>query len=215
MQQHLQVQNSILVRQLGFTDYESTWHAMQQFTAERTSNTPDELWLTEHPPVYTLGLNRKNVRLANESNIPLVLTDRGGKITYHGPGQLILYVLLDLNRHQLNVRKLVSMLENTVIKLLAEYGVNSSAKTDAPGVYVGEEKIASLGLRIKNNYCYHGLSLNINMDLKPFEAIDPCGYVGLKVTQTKNLSIDINVKRASEQLIDIILAQLADGQKHD
>lgn len=215
MQQHLQVQNSILVRQLGFTDYESTWHAMQQFTAERTSNTPDELWLTEHPPVYTLGLNRKNVRLANESNIPLVLTDRGGKITYHGPGQLILYVLLDLNRHQLNVRKLVSMLENTVIKLLAEYGVNSSAKTDAPGVYVGEEKIASLGLRIKNNYCYHGLSLNINMDLKPFEAIDPCGYVGLKVTQIKNLSIDINVKRASEQLIDILLAQLADGQKHD
>lgn len=215
MQQHLQVQNSILVRQLGFTDYESTWHAMQQFTAERTSNTPDELWLTEHPPVYTLGLNRKNVRLANESNIPLVLTDRGGKITYHGPGQLILYVLLDLNRHQLNVRKLVSMLENTVIKLLADYGVNSSAKTDAPGVYVGEEKIASLGLRIKNNYCYHGLSLNINMDLKPFEAIDPCGYVGLKVTQTKNLSIDINVKRASEQLVDILLAQLADGQKHD
>ena len=215
MQQHLQVQNSILVRQLGFTDYESTWHAMQKFTAERTSNTSDELWLTEHPPVYTLGLNRKNVRLANESNIPLVLTDRGGKITYHGPGQLILYVLLDLNRHQLNVRKLVSLLENSVIKLLAEYGVNSSAKTDAPGVYVSEEKIASLGLRIKNNCCYHGLSLNINMDLKPFEAIDPCGYVGLKVTQTKNLSIDINVKRASEQLVDILLAQLADGQKHD
>ncbi|MCF8186336.1 MAG: lipoyl(octanoyl) transferase LipB [Sulfuritalea sp.] len=215
MQHHLVVQNSILVRQLGFTEYESTWHAMQKFTAERTSNTPDELWLTEHPPVYTLGLNRKNVRLANESNIPLVLTDRGGKITYHGPGQLILYVLLDLNRHQLNVRKLVSLLENSVIKLLAEYGVNSSAKTDAPGVYVSEEKIVSLGLRIKNNYCYHGLSLNINMDLKPFEAIDPCGYVGLKVTQTKNLSIDTNVKKAGEQLVDILLVQLADGQKHD
>ena len=215
MQPPLIVQNPILVRNLGFTDYESTWHAMQKFTAERTTNTPDELWLTEHYPVYTVGLNRKNVRLANESDIPLVLTDRGGKITYHGPGQLILYVLLDLNRHHLNVRKLVTMLESAVIKLLAEHGVNSTAKVDAPGVYVNEEKIASLGLRIKNNYCYHGLSININMDLKPFEAIDPCGYVGLKVTQTKDLSIDTNVKKAGEQLATILLAQLADGQKHD
>ncbi len=215
MQSPLIVQNPILVRNLGFTDYESTWHAMQKFTAERTTNTPDELWLTEHYPVYTVGLNRKNVRLANESDIPLVLTDRGGKITYHGPGQLILYVLLDLNRHHLNVRKLVTMLESAVIKLLAEHGVNSTAKLDAPGVYVNEEKIASLGLRIKNNYCYHGLSMNINMDLKPFEAIDPCGYVGLKVTQTKDLSIDTNVKKAGEQLATILLAQLADGQKND
>jgi lipoyl(octanoyl) transferase len=215
MQPPLIVQNPILVRNLGFTDYESTWHAMQKFTAERTTNTPDELWLTEHYPVYTVGLNRKNVRLANESDIPLVLTDRGGKITYHGPGQLILYVLLDLNRHHLNVRKLVTMLESAVIKLLAEHGVNSTAKVDAPGVYVNEEKIASLGLRIKNNYCYHGLSMNINMDLKPFEAIDPCGYVGLKVTQTKDLSIDTNVKKAGEQLATILLAQLADGQKND
>ena len=215
MQSPLIVQNPILVRNLGCTDYESTWHAMQKFTAERTANTPDELWLTEHYPVYTVGLNRKNIRLANESDIPLVLTDRGGKITYHGPGQLILYVLLDLNRHHLNVRKLVTMLESAVIKLLAEHGVNSTAKVDAPGVYVNEEKIASLGLRIKNNYCYHGLSININMDLKPFEAIDPCGYVGLKVTQTKDLSIDTNVKKAGEQLVTILLAQLADGKKHD
>ena len=215
MQSPLIVQNPILVRNLGCTDYESTWHAMQKFTAERTANTPDELWLTEHYPVYTVGLNRKNIRLANESDIPLVLTDRGGKITYHGPGQLILYVLLDLNRHHLNVRKLVTMLESAVIKLLAEHGVNSTAKVDAPGVYVNEEKIASLGLRIKNNYCYHGLSMNINMDLKPFEAIDPCGYVGLKVTQTKDLSIDTNVKKAGEQLVTILLAQLADGKKHD
>jgi lipoyl(octanoyl) transferase len=215
MQQPLIVQNPILIRNLGFTDYESTWHAMQKFTAERTTNTPDELWLTEHHPVYTVGLNRKNVRLANESDIPLVLTDRGGKITYHGPGQLILYVLLDLSRHHLNVRKLVTMLENAVIKLLAEHGVNSTVKVDAPGVYVNEEKIASLGLRIKNNYCYHGLSMNINMDLKPFKAIDPCGYVGLKVTQTKDLSIDTDVKKAGEQLATILLAQLADGQKHD
>lgn len=201
----------IAIRHLGITDFEETWHAMQQFTATRTAETPDELWLTEHYPVYTLGLNRKNVRLPIDPIIPIILTDRGGKITYHGPGQLILYVLLDLNRHHLSVRKLVSMLENTVIGLLAKYGAKAIAKSDAPGVYLGNEKIASLGLRIKNNCCYHGLSLNINMDLKPFEAIDPCGYVGLKVTQTKNLSIETNIQKAGQQLITMLLAQLADG----
>jgi lipoyl(octanoyl) transferase len=215
MQQPLIVQHPVLIRHLGLTDFEATWHAMQQFTATRTAETPDELWLTEHHPVYTLGLNRKNVRLPNNPDIPLVLTDRGGKITYHGPGQLIAYGLLDLKRHHLNIRKLVSMLENTVISLLAKYEVNAMAKSDAPGVYVNDAKIASLGLRIKNNYCYHGLSLNINMDLKPFEAIDPCGYVGLKITRTKDLNIDMNVQKAGEQLMTMLLAQLADGQKHD
>lgn len=205
----------IKVRHLGLTDFEEVWHAMQHFTATRSAETPDEIWLTEHRPVYTVGLNRKNVRLPNNPDIPLVLTDRGGKITYHGPGQLIVYVLLDLKRHQLNVRKLVSLLENTVINLLAESRINASAKADAPGVYFNHEKIAALGLRIKNNYCYHGLSLNINMDLKPFEAIDPCGYVGLKVTQTKNLNIDTNIQKTGEQLIAMLLAQLADGPKHD
>ncbi len=194
----------LIVRHLGMTDFEETWHAMQRFTANRTSNTPDELWLTEHYPVYTLGLNRKNVRLPTEADIPLALTDRGGKITYHGPGQLIIYALLDLNRHHLNVRKLVSLLENSVIDLLAKYGVNAVAKPDAPGVYVHEAKIASLGLRIKNNYCYHGLSLNIDMDLKPFAAIDPCGYVGLKVTQTKDLGVDVNLQSAGELFVTIL-----------
>jgi len=205
----------IKIRHLGLTGFEETWHAMQQFTATRSAETADELWLTEHRPVYTLGLNRKNVRLPNNPDIPLVLTDRGGKITYHGPGQLIVYVLLDLKRHHLNVRKLVSMLENTVINLLAENRVTAAAKADAPGVYFNNEKIASLGLRIKNNCCYHGLSLNINMDLKPFEAIDPCGYIGLKVTQTKDLNIDTSIQKAGEQLIAMLLAQLADGHKHD
>ncbi|MSP86605.1 MAG: lipoyl(octanoyl) transferase LipB [Methylotenera sp.] len=205
----------IKIRHLGLTGFEETWHAMQQFTASRSAETADELWLTEHAPVYTLGLNRKHVRIPNHTDIPLVLTDRGGKITYHGPGQLILYVLLDLNRHQLNVRTLVTMLENSVIKFLAEYGVHAMAKANAPGVYVDDAKIAALGLRIKNNYCYHGLSLNINMDLKPFETIDPCGYVGLKVTQTKDLSIESHVQKAGEQLIKILLAQLTDGQQHD
>jgi len=205
----------IKVRHLGLTDFEDVWHAMQQFTATRSAETPDEIWLTEHSPVYSLGLNRKNIRIPNNSNIPLVLTDRGGKITYHGPGQLIIYVLLDLKRHQLNVRKLVSLLENVIINLLAEYGVHAIAKPDAPGVYVNDEKIASLGLRIKNNYCYHGLSFNINMDLKPFNAIDPCGYVGLKVTQTKNLNINITSHKMGEQLIAMLLTKLADGAKHD
>lgn len=209
------MQQPLIVRHLGLTNFESTWQAMQQFTATRTVATPDELWLTEHHPVYTLGLNRKNVRIPNNADIPLVLTDRGGKITYHGPGQLIVYALLDLKRHNLNVRKLVSMLENTVIALLASYQITATAKLDAPGVYVAEAKIASLGLRIKNNYCYHGLSLNINMDLKPFEAIDPCGYVGLAVTQTKDLGIDTNQQEAGRLLIAILTSQLADGQKHD
>lgn len=205
----------IKIRQLGLTDFEEVWHGMQQFTASRSAETPDELWLTEHHPVYSLGLNRKNIRIPNRPDIPLVLTDRGGKITYHGPGQCIVYVLLDLKRHQLNVRKLVSLLENTVIKLLAEYGIHAIAKPDAPGVYVHDAKIASLGLRIKNNYCYHGLSLNINMDLKPFDAIDPCGYVGLKVTQTKDLGVDATCHQISEQLATMLLTQLADGKKHD
>ena len=198
----------IAIRHLGVTDFETTWHAMQQFTAERTASTPDELWLTEHQPVYTLGLNRKNVRLPNTPEIPLVMTDRGGKITYHGLGQLILYVLLDLKRHQLNVRSLVNLLENAVIELLAQYGVDAIAKSDAPGVYIQDAKIASLGLRIKNNCCYHGLSLNINMNLAPFDLIDPCGYAGLKVTQTQELGFDIDMKNAGDFLIKSLTHQL-------
>ncbi|MDI1308756.1 MAG: lipoyl(octanoyl) transferase LipB [Methylotenera sp.] len=202
------VQQSFLIRQLGLTDFETTWHAMQKFTAERTANTPDELWLTEHSAVYSLGLNRKNVRLPFRNDIPLVHTDRGGKITYHGPGQLIIYVLFDLKRRNLNIRKLVSLLENTVIELLDSFGKKAIAKADAPGVYIDEAKVASLGLRIKNNCCYHGLSLNINMDLSPFGAIDPCGYVGLKVTQTRALGINANLETISELLLNILKKNL-------
>jgi lipoyl(octanoyl) transferase len=194
-----------LIRQLGLTDFETTWLAMQKFTAKRTENTPDELWLTEHSAVYTLGLNRKNVRLPIRDDIPLVHTDRGGKITYHGPGQLIIYVLLDLKRRNLNIRKLVSLLENSVIELLDSLDRKAVTKADAPGVYVEGAKIASLGLRIKNNCCYHGLSLNINMDLTPFQAIDPCGYIGLEVTQTKDLSITENLQTISNLLLNILI----------
>lgn len=213
------MQPPIIVRRLGHTNFADTNLAMQRFTAERLSDTPDELWLTEHHPVYTLGLNRKNVRLPIRDDIVLIHTDRGGKITYHGPGQVIIYALLDLKRSQLNIRKLVSLLENAVIELLADYGVSSSAKADAPGVYVEEAKIAALGLRIKNNCCYHGLSLNVNMDLTPFLAIDPCGYAGLKVTQMQDLAINIDPQTIAEQLLEKLLGKLTVnldyGHKHD
>ena len=203
----------LIVKRLGLTDYETTWHAMQQFTANRTAETADELWLTEHHPVYTLGLNRKNVRLPQRDDIPVILTDRGGKITYHGPGQVVVYVLLDLQRHGLDIRKVVSHLENAVVSLLAQYGHTAIAKSDAPGVYVNEAKIASLGLRIKNNCCYHGLSFNVNMDLGPFSAIDPCGYVGLEVTQTKDLGISSDISTVGEALIDRLIVNLGMTQK--
>jgi lipoyl(octanoyl) transferase len=206
---------AILVRHLGRTDYTQTWLAMQQFNADRTPSTADEVWVTEHFPVYTLGLNRQGVRLPNASDIPLVMTDRGGKITYHGPGQLIIYPLLDLKRHGLSVRKLVSVLENSVIAWLAEYGVQAQAKSNAPGVYVQEAKIAALGLRIKNNGSYHGLSVNVAMDLSPFSAIDPCGYAGLAVTQTQDLGLPLTLSQAAEQLTAKLVKQLEHGIAHD
>jgi lipoyl(octanoyl) transferase len=206
------MQQPIIVKRLGVTDFETTWRDMQKFTAERTETTADELWLTEHPAVYTLGLNRKSVRLPASNNIPVVLTDRGGKITYHGPGQVIIYVLLDLKRNHLNIRSLVSLLENAVIGVLADHQISAVARADAPGVYVNDAKIAALGLRIKNNCCYHGLSFNVNMDLTPFKSIDPCGYVGLEVTQTKDLGITANVQQISELLLDSLTANLGNEQ---
>ncbi len=207
---------NIVCRQLGRSDYQTTLAAMQAFTANRTAETPDEIWLTEHDSVYTLGLNRKNVRLpeskANGHDIPVILVDRGGKITYHGIGQVIIYVLIDLKRRNLNVRQLVNKIEASIIKSLAQHGVSAIAKADAPGVYVQNnselKKIASLGLRLKNNCCYHGLSLNVDMDLAPFAAIDPCGYVGLEVTQTKDLGITKTPKQLGENLLKILSEKL-------
>jgi len=204
---------NIIVKNLGITSFEATVEAMQQFTTARTAESADEIWLTEHTPVYSLGLNRKQVAPPSRHDIAVVNTDRGGKITYHGPGQVVLYVLLDLSRRHLNIRSLISLLEHTVIELLAQYHVSAVAKPDAPGVYVNlvnaqEAKIASLGLRVKNNCCYHGLSLNIDMDLSPFSAIDPCGYKGLAVTQTKDLGIDANIQTIGEQLVTMLASKL-------
>ncbi len=207
---------SIITRQLGLTDYQTTLQAMQAFTASRSNQTPDEIWLTEHAAVYTLGLNRKNVRLPENKehghHIPVVLVDRGGKITYHGPGQAVIYLLVDLKRRNLNVRQLVNLIEASTIELLAQFNVPAFAKADAPGVYVQQhgkdKKIASLGLRLKNNYCYHGLSLNVEMDLAPFSAIDPCGYVGLEVTQIKELGIAKTCQEIGEDLLNRLQEKL-------
>ncbi|MDR2875788.1 MAG: lipoyl(octanoyl) transferase LipB [Methylobacillus sp.] len=196
------------LRQLGLTDYTATWKAMQTFTAQRDADTPDELWLTEHPPVYTLGLNRKDAQPPRRDDIPLVPTDRGGKITYHAPGQIVLYLLLDLQRRKMTIRQLVNHMENTVIALLAEHNIPATNRPDAPGVYVNNAKIASLGLRLKNGRCYHGLSLNVAMDLSPFHAIDPCGHPGLQVTQTRDLGIAAPQPELAERLVTLISAKL-------
>lgn len=199
---------SIIVRHLGLTNFSDVCAHMQAFTQARTENTPDEIWLTEHPPVYSFGLNKKNVRLPWRDDIPVVDCDRGGKITYHGPGQVIMYVLLDLKRHGLNIRGLVSLLENSVIEILQTHGIESVAKKDAPGVYVNEAKIAALGLRVKKDYCYHGLSLNVDMDLTPFTFIDPCGYAGLQTTQMQDLGIHKNCEEVATQLVSIFQTKL-------
>ena len=200
----------VLIRELGVTDYETTWRAMQTFITSRNSESADELWLTQHKAVYTLGLNRKNVRLpkSNANKIPVILCDRGGKITYHGLGQVIIYFLLDLKRRQLNIRQLVTIIENTIIELLATHNIAAQARKDAPGVYVEGRKIASLGLRLKNNVCYHGLSLNVNMDLTPFTAIDPCGYQGLQMTQTSMLGMQLTALQVGEVLVTALAKKL-------
>lgn len=200
--------SSIIVRHLGLTDFSETCARMQAFTAVRTENTPDEIWLTEHNPVYSFGLNKKNVRSPWRDDIPIVHCDRGGKITYHGPGQTIMYVLLDLKRHGLNIRQLVNFLENSVIALLKSESIASTANKDAPGVYVNQAKIAALGLRVKKDHCYHGLSLNVNMDLTPFSFIDPCGYAGLQATQLADLGVQKSCDEVAAQLVSIFQTEL-------
>ena len=178
------------VRRLGRVEYEPTWREMQEYTAARGAKGADELWLAEHPPVYTLGVAGRAEHLPRVANgIPVVKVDRGGQITYHGPGQVVLYALLDLRRRGLAVRAVVRMMERAVIDLLADHGVTAQGRVEAPGVYVNGAKIAALGLRVRNGCCYHGLAFNVDMDLSPFRVIDPCGYSGLAVTQARDLGI--------------------------
>ncbi len=197
------------VRTPGIAGYEPTWRAMQDFTARRNVHTPDEIWLLQHPPVYTQGLAGKPEHLLRaDTTIPVVKTDRGGQITYHGPGQLVAYLLLDIKRRSLSVRPLVRKMESAVINLLGTYGIRANYRADAPGVYVNESKIAALGLRVKNGCCYHGLALNIDMDLSPFDAINPCGYAGLKITQLRDHGVLESIESVSEKLTQQLLQAL-------
>lgn len=202
-------ESAIVVKRLGCVDYEPTWRAMQAFSASRTAATPDEIWLLQHPPVYTLGIAGRAAHLPRvKTETPLVRVDRGGQITYHGPGQVVAYLLLDMKRRHLTVRPLVRLMEDAVINLLRDYGISAARRAEAPGVYVGEAKIAALGLRITRGCCYHGLALNVDMDLSPFFAIDPCGYPGLSVTQLKALGIDDDADLVADTLALHLLREL-------
>lgn len=203
----------MIVRALGVTGYEATWRAMQRFTDLREAHTEDELWLTEHPPVYTLGLAGRREHVLRDNGIPLVKVDRGGQVTYHGPGQLVAYTLVDLRRARLGIRDMVRRLEGAVIEWLATHRIESYGKVDAPGVYVArggtEAKIAALGLRVRRHATYHGLAVNVAMNLAPFNDIDPCGYKGLAVTQLADLGVARTVTQAGEELTPFLRAQLS------
>ena len=196
--------SSFTVRHLGLVDYQPTWEAMQSFTAQRDAQTPDEVWLLQHPPVYTLGLAGKPEHILRTSDIPIIPIDRGGQVTYHGPGQLVVYLLLDLKRRGYGVRELVQRLEQSVIDLLRAYDIPGERRPKAPGVYVAQRKIAALGLRIKQGCSYHGLSLNVDMDLRPFQNINPCGYAGLEVTQLSDLGGGTNLDAVADELIGFL-----------
>jgi lipoyl(octanoyl) transferase len=204
---------TIVVRELGRTDYASTWRAMQAFTDARTAATADEIWLTEHDPVYTLGLAGRREHLLRDNGIPTIKVDRGGQVTYHGPGQLVAYLLVDLKRRRLGIREMVRGIEDSVIDWLAAFGIAAYGKREAPGVYVrrngGEAKIAALGLRVRNGRTYHGLAVNVAMDLAPFADIDPCGYKGLAVTQLADFGIVRTPWQAGAELAPILAARLA------
>ena len=181
--------SEILIKELGLSDYQTVWKAMQEFTQKRDSTTTDELWVVQHPPVFTLGRNGKEEHILQKTVIPIVKVDRGGQVTYHGPGQIVIYFLLDLHRRKLGIRRLVTLIEDCIINVLAEYKVEANSDPKAPGVYVDGKKIAALGLRVSKGCTTHGLSLNVDMDLSPFHLINPCGYKGLEVTKCVNLGI--------------------------
>ena len=200
------------VRYRGMLDYLPTWQEMKEFTSSRTQSTTDEIWLLEHPPVYTQGVAGRPEHLLHDNGIDVVRIDRGGQITYHGPGQIIAYLLLDMRRYNLGVRELVRRMEGSVIDLLKDYHINAEGRADAPGVYVNGAKIAALGLKIKNGCCYHGLSLNVHMDLTPFSMINPCGYPGLKVTQTHDLGITDGIEVLSRILAEKLQTRIIEGK---
>ncbi|WP_017444597.1 lipoyl(octanoyl) transferase LipB [Gayadomonas joobiniege] len=200
--------STLIIRHLGRQDYLPIWQQMQAFTQQRTAENADELWWVEHNPVFTQGQAGKSEHLLMPGDIPVVQVDRGGQVTYHGPGQLVGYTLIDIRRAKISVRDLVSIIENSIVRLLEESGVSAYAKKDAPGVYVNEQKIASLGLRIRRGCSFHGLALNVNMDLTPFNRINPCGYQGLEMTQCSQLSDLCELETAADKLSQILIQAL-------
>ena len=201
-------QPNIIIRRLQECNYQETLQAMANLTLERDENSPDEIWFLEHPPVFTLGLAGKHEHLIDPGSIPVYRSDRGGQVTYHGPGQLICYLLLDLKRKRIPIRKLVQHMEQAVIDMLAQEGLVAGTKPGAPGVYINGEKITALGVRVRRGCCYHGLALNVNMDTSPFQRINPCGYPGLRITQLKDLGIDMSVEQAADALLPCLLHNL-------
>lgn len=197
-------EHDIRIHHLGRTEYQPTWTAMQAYTDARDATTVDELWVTEHLPVYTQGLNGRPEHLLQSTDIPLVQVDRGGQVTYHGPGQLVIYTLLNLPRRGFGVKGLVARLEASVIELLSTYDIAAAVRAGAPGVYVAEAKIAALGLRIRKGCCYHGLSLNVDMNLTPFQNINPCGFPGLAVTQLRDLGVTDDIWQVGHKLSTIM-----------
>ncbi|WP_010555988.1 lipoyl(octanoyl) transferase LipB [Pseudoalteromonas marina] len=208
-------ENTLIVRQLGRKRYMPIWQKMQDFTDTRDENTPDEIWLVEHESVFTQGQAGKDEHLLAPGDIEVIKVDRGGQVTYHGPGQQMMYVLFNLRRLKIGVRELVTWLEECIIESLAEYNIEAYAKADAPGVYVNDSKIASLGLRVRRGCSFHGLALNVNMDLSPFLRINPCGYAGMNMVQTKELEGPQNLQSAGEGLVKHMIKKLNAAQvKH-
>lgn len=196
------------IKDLGMQDYVETYNAMREFNDQREATTNDQIWLLEHLPVYTLGLSGKEEHLLNTKQIPVIKTDRGGQVTYHGPGQLIAYLLIDLNKRSYSIKKLVSLMEQSIINYLQDCGVVAERKVNAPGVYINEEKIAALGVRVRKGGTYHGLAINIDMDLEPFDGIDPCGYIGMKCTQLSNHVNNITLQDVKNNLPKYLLKYL-------
>lgn len=198
----------IRIRNRGLQDYVPLWREMQAFTDTRDETTPDEIWFTEHPPVFTMGLNASEEHLLTPGDIPVVQIDRGGQVTYHGPGQLMVYPLIDLKRADLGIRTLVTALEQCIVDLAADYDVEALARPDAPGVYVGDKKLASVGLRIRRGASFHGMALNVDVELEPFTRINPCGYAELQMTDLQRLGIDLQLEGAAEKLLPHLLRHL-------
>ena len=206
---------SPVTRDLGRTVYQPVWQAMKVFTDTRDQHTADEFWLTEHDPVYTQGLNGRKEHLLNTADIPVVQVDRGGQVTYHGPGQLVIYCLIDLNRLGLGIRQLVTAIEESLIHLLHEFDIDAHARKDAPGVYIGEAKIAALGLRVRKGCCYHGLSLNLDMDLQPFSGINPCGFSRLPVTQLVDHVERFSTQQVKRQLTEYLISTMGFNKRNE